>query len=249
MKVSIVTTCFNSAFTLRDTLESVAAQTYTHIEHIIVDGGSTDHTLEIIKDFPHITKVISEKDHGIYHGMNKGLGLCTGDIICFLNSDDWYTRNDVISLVVKHMKENKHAKVVYGDLQYVDRYNINKIARTWRSGHFNRRSLYYGWMPPHPTFFALKEVYEEVGAYNTNLRNAADYELMLRIFLKHDIKACYIPHILVKMRRGGYSNAKLAHRLRANKEDFLAWQINGLRPGFLTRYLKPLRKLPQFFIR
>jgi glycosyltransferase involved in cell wall biosynthesis len=249
MKVSIITTCLNSAHTLRDTLESVAAQSYPHIEHIIVDGGSSDHTLEIVKDFPHVAMVVSEKDHGIYHGMNKGLILCTGDIICFLNSDDWYTRTDVISLVVEQMNGQTNTKVVYGDLQYVDRFNVNKIARTWRSGQFSRRSLYYGWMPPHPTFFALKEVYEQVGVFNTDLRNAADYELMLRIFLKHGIDASYLPYILVKMRRGGYSNAKLAHRLRANKEDFLAWQLNGLRPGIFARYLKPLRKLPQFFMK
>lgn len=248
MRVSIITTSYNSAQTIKETLESVASQDYPYIEHIIVDGDSADNTIDIVKQFPHVAMVVSEKDHGIYHGMNKGLSLCTGDVICFLNSDDWYPRSDIISQVVNVLSRNS-VKVVYGDLQYVDRINIHKIARTWRSGQFHRKNLYYGWMPPHPTFFALKEVYEKVGLFNTSLRNAADYELMLRVLLKHEIDACYLPQILVKMRRGGYSNAKLAHRLRANREDFLAWQINGLRPGLLTRYLKPLRKIPQFFLR
>jgi glycosyltransferase involved in cell wall biosynthesis len=248
MKVSIITTSFNSAKTIRSTLESVASQDYHDIEHIIVDCASNDGTIDIVSEFSHVSKVISEKDSGLYHGMNKGLTMCSGDIICFLNSDDWYPREDVISQVVKVLGSH-NVQVLYGDLQYVDRVNINKIARTWRSGQFQRKNLYFGWMPPHPTFFALKEVYEKVGLFNTSLRNAADYELMLRVLLKHEMNACYLPQILVKMRRGGYSNAKLAHRLRANREDNMAWHLNGLRPGILTRYLKPLRKLPQFFLR
>jgi glycosyltransferase involved in cell wall biosynthesis len=248
MKVSIITTCYNSAVTIRDTLESVSSQDYPFIEHILIDAGSTDKTMDIIHQFPHISQVISEKDHGIYHGMNKGLSVCTGDIICFLNSDDWYPQTDVISQVVEILNKNK-VQVVYGDLQFVDRFNSNKIARTWRSGKFHRKNLYYGWMPPHPTFFARKEVYEKVGIFNTALRNAADYELMLRVLLKHEIDASYLPQILVKMRRGGYSNAKLIHRLQANREDSIAWHLNGLKPKLLTRYLKPLRKIPQFFLR
>ena len=248
MKVSIITTAFNSAATIRGTLESVSKQDYHDIEHIVVDASSTDDTVKIVNEFPHVSVIVSEKDKGIYYGMNKGLRLCTGDIICFLNSDDWYPQEDVISQVVNILRKNK-VQVVYGDLQYVDRLNIEKIARTWRSGHFRRNSLYYGWMPPHPTFFARKEIYEQVGLFNTSLRNAADYELMLRVLLNPEVHASYLPQVLVKMRRGGYSNAKLIHRLRANREDFKAWQINGLKPGMFTRYLKPLRKIPQFFLR
>jgi glycosyltransferase len=248
MKVSIITTAFNSEATIRDTLESVSRQDYPDIEHVVIDAGSTDRTVEIVRQFPHVSIIVSEVDHGIFHGMNKGLNVCTGDVICFLNSDDWYPQDDVISQVVNILNKNK-VQVVYGDLQYVDRFNIQKIARTWRSGKFKRNALYYGWMPPHPTFFAKKEVYELVGLFNTSLRNAADYELMLRVLLKHEINASYLPQVLVKMRRGGFSNAKLVHRLRANSEDFKAWQINGLKPKMFTRYLKPLRKLPQFFLR
>ena len=246
MKVSIITTSYNSAHTIKDTLESVSRQDHLEIEHIIVDGGSTDQTLQIVQQFPHVACVVSERDHGVYFGMNRGLELCTGEVICFLNSDDWYPRHDVISQVV-HVLQQTNMQVVYGDLQYVGRLNPTKIIRTWRSGNFHRKNIYYGWMPPHPTFFALKEVYKKVGIFNTQLHNAADYELMLRILLKHEMDAFYLPQILVKMRQGGFSNVNLKNRLRANREDFLAWQLNGLRPGFLTRYLKPLRKIPQFF--
>jgi glycosyltransferase involved in cell wall biosynthesis len=248
MKVSIITTAHNSGLTIKDTLQSVAKQDYPDVEHLIIDGGSTDNTLAEVARFPHVKKVVSEKDHGIYYGMNKGLELCTGDVICFLNSDDWYNTNDVISKVVTRLSHSKCA-VVYGDLQYVRQLNPERIVRTWRSGQFRRKNIYFGWMPPHPAFFARKEVYQSVGFFNTELQNAADYELMLRILLKYEHDACYIPEVLVKMRQGGYSNVSLANRLRANNEDHKAWKLNGLRPNILTRYLKPLRKLPQFFMR
>jgi glycosyltransferase len=180
--------------------------------------------------------------------MNKGLQHCTGDLICFLNSDDCYTRNDAISLVVG-IQEAEKADVVYGDLQFVGRKNTDKVVRTWRSGAYNRTNIYYGWMPPHPTFFACKSVYDTVGLFNTDFRNAADYDMMLRILLKHQMHAVYLPYILVKMRVGGLSNKSLRNRLRANREDYSAWLLNGLEPAFLTRYLKPLRKIPQFFRR
>lgn len=248
MKVSIITTSYNSGHTIKDTLMSVATQDYPDVEHLIIDGGSTDETLEVVSRFKHHSLVVSEKDGGIFHAMNKGLRLCTGDVICFLNSDDWYHTDDVISKVVRNLTYS-NCKVVYGDLQYVKQYNPERIVRTWKSGQFRRKNLYYGWMPPHPAFFAKKEVYEEVGFFNTDLNSAADYELMLRILLKHEHDACYIPEVLVKMRQGGYSNASLKNRLRANNEDHQAWLMNGLKPLIFTRYLKPIRKIPQFFLR
>jgi glycosyltransferase len=248
MKVSVITTAYNSGHTIKDTLMSVACQDYPDIEHLIIDGGSKDETLSEVARFPHVKQVVSEQDGGIFHAMNKGLQLCTGDVICFLNSDDWYFTRHVISRVVNHLSQS-NCKVVYGDLQYVQQYRPERIVRTWKSGQFRRKNLYYGWMPPHPAFFALKEVYEEVGFFNTDLSNAADYELMLRILLKHEHDACYIPEVLVKMRQGGYSNASFKNRLRANHEDHQAWLMNGLKPFLLTRYLKPIRKIPQFFFR
>lgn len=248
MKVSVITTSYNSGHTIKDTLMSVEAQTYGSIEHIIVDGGSKDETLKVVNRFPHVKLVVSEKDGGIFHAMNKGLQLCTGDIICFLNSDDWYHTPHVLSRVVA-MLGNSGCNVVYGDLQYVHQRRPERIVRTWKSGQFRRKNLYFGWMPPHPAFFAKKEVYEEVGFFNTDLSNAADYELMLRILLKHHHDACYLPEVLVKMRLGGYSNASLRNRIRANNEDHQAWLLNGLKPLVFTRYLKPIRKIPQFFAR
>lgn len=248
MKVSVITTSYNSGHTIKDTLMSVATQDYANIEHLIIDGGSKDETMNVVSKFGHVAVAISEKDGGIFHAMNKGLQLCTGDVICFLNSDDWYISPTVISSVVNYL-QNSHCNVAYGDLQYVQQFNPERIVRTWKSGRFRRKNLYYGWMPPHPAFFAKKEVYEEVGFFNTELNSAADYELMLRILLKHEHDACYIPEVLVKMRLGGYSNASFKNRLRANKEDHQAWVMNDLKPMIFTRYLKPIRKIPQFIFR
>jgi glycosyltransferase involved in cell wall biosynthesis len=245
MKISIVTATYNSSITVRDTLNSIAKQQYTDIEHIIVDGLSKDNTLAIVGEFPHVAKMISEKDNGIYDAMNKGVQMATGDVIGILNSDDFYTGSTVLSKVAAAF-EDPTVEAVYGDLQYVKQDNIQLITRTWKAGAFHRNNLYYGWMPPHPTFFVRRSVYEKGGLFNTSLRSAADYELMLRFLLKHNIKACYIPEVLVKMRAGGMSNASLKNRIKANREDTMAWKINELKPYFFTTWLKPLRKIFQF---
>mgnify|MGYP001191707625 CR=1 FL=1 len=245
MKISIVTVTYNSSGTVRDTLESIAKQNYPNLEHIIVDGLSKDNTLDIVREFSHVAKVISEKDKGIYDAMNKGLQLATGDVIGILNSDDFYTGPAVISRVATAF-EDSAVDAVYGDLQYVKQDNVKLVTRTWKAGAFQKRYLYYGWMPPHPTFFVRRQVYEKAGTFNTTLRSAADYELMLRLLLKHNISAGYIPEVLVKMRAGGMSNASLKHRLKANREDAMAWKLNELKPYFFTMWLKPLRKVFQF---
>ena len=248
MKVSIITTSYNSAATIADTLNSVREQDYPDIEHIIIDGKSTDKTVQIVETFPHVAKLISEKDKGIYDAMNKGLNLVTGNIIAILNSDDIYSNSSVISKVVNCFAKSE-TETIFGDLQYVSEKDLNKVIRTWRSGHFKKKNFYYGWMPPHPAFFVRKEVYEKVGLFNTELKSAADYEMMLRILLKNHCTSAYLPEILVKMRTGGMSNASFRHRLKANDEDRLAWKMNNLQPYFFTRYAKPLRKLGQFFIK
>jgi glycosyltransferase involved in cell wall biosynthesis len=245
MKISIITATYNSAATVRDTLACIAAQQYPHIEHLIVDGLSKDNTLDIVNEFPHVAKVISEKDKGIYDAMNKGVKLATGDLIGILNSDDFYTGPTILSKVAAAF-EDPAVEVVYGDLQYVKQDNVQLVTRTWRSGTFRKRSLYYGWMPPHPTFFVRRHIYDKCGLFNTTLRSAADYELMLRVLLKYDARAQYIPEVLVKMRAGGMSNASLKNRFRANKEDAMAWKLNDLKPYFFTMWLKPLRKVLQF---
>jgi glycosyltransferase len=248
MKISIITATYNSAATVKDTLTCIRDQDHPDIEHIIVDGRSGDDTLALVSGFPHVAKVVSEKDKGIYDAMNKGIAMATGDVIGILNSDDIYMDAGVLSGIAD-LFADPSVMTAYADLQYVHPENINKIIRTWKTGGFDKKNFYYGWMPPHPTFFVRKKVYEQVGLFNTDLRSAADYEIMLRILLKHGIPAIYIPRVIVKMRAGGMSNASIKNRLRANKEDRLAWKLNGLHPNFFTLYMKPLRKIPQFIIR
>jgi glycosyltransferase len=248
MKISIITATYNSAATVGDTLTSISRQDHSDIEHIIIDGRSKDKTLEIVSGFPHVSKILSEKDNGIYDAMNKGVRLATGDIIGILNSDDMYTDTNVLSTVAKAF-EDPSVMTAYADLQYVAPDNSDKIIRTWKTGEFREKNFYFGWMPPHPTFFVRKEVYEKVGLFNTSLRSAADYELILRILLKYGMSVVYIPRVIVKMRAGGMSNATLWNRIRANKEDRMAWKINGLQPYFFTLYMKPLRKISQFIIK
>jgi glycosyltransferase len=248
MKISVITATHNSASTVKDTLTCIRQQDYPDIEHIIVDGISTDQTVDIVKGFPHVGKLVSEKDSGIYDAMNKGIRLATGEVIGILNSDDVYIDATVLSAVAAAFADPA-VMTLYADLQYVHPMDLGSIRRTWVTGPFKKKNFYYGWMPPHPTFFVRKDVYEQVGLFNTDLRSAADYELMLRILLKHGLPAHYIPRVIVKMRAGGVSNASLWNRLRANKEDRLAWKLNGLKPYFFTLYLKPLRKIFQFIIK
>jgi glycosyltransferase involved in cell wall biosynthesis len=248
MTISIITATYNSAATVRDTLVCIQEQLYPDIEHIIVDGRSTDNTLEIVSRFPHVKKIISEKDQGIYDAMNKGIRMATGDVIGILNSDDMYTDGLVLSEVAGAF-EDPSVMTVYADLQYVQADNPAKVIRTWNSGLYRKKNFYYGWMPPHPTFFVRKEVYEKTGLFDLSLRSAADYELMLRILVKHNFPARYISRVMVKMRAGGMSNASIWNRLRANKEDRLAWKLNDLEPYFFTLYVKPLRKIHQYIIK
>jgi|SRR5579871_852129 len=245
MKVSIITATFNSSLTVRDTLKSIAEQDHNDIEHIIIDACSSDDTLQIVNGFPHIGKIISEKDNGIYDAMNKGIRIASGNVVGILNSDDIYVHSSVISKVAKCFEDEK-IQAVYADLQYVQHNDINKVIRTWRTGSFNKKKFYYGWMPPHPTFFVRKKVYEEIGLFDLSLHSAADYEFMLRALLKYEMPVHYIPEILVKMRAGGVSNATFKNRIKANREDRMAWKINGLQPYFFTLYAKPIRKIPQF---
>lgn len=248
MKISIITATYNSAATVGDTLRSVSSQDYPSVEHLIIDGASKDDTLSIVKQFPHVAKVVSEKDKGIYDAMNKGIATASGEVVGILNSDDVYVDGKVLSKVMKAFADPL-VDVVYADLQYVKANDLNKVTRTWRSGSFSKKKFYYGWMPPHPTFFVRKKVYDNIGNFNLTFRSAADYEFMLRVLLKYDHHVHYIPEVIVKMRTGGMSNATFQHRLRANREDRRAWKINNMRPYFFTIPFKPLRKVFQFIDR
>lgn len=245
MKVSLITIAYNSAETIEDTIKSIVAQDYSNIEYIIIDGGSTDKTLSIIDKFKDsITTIISEPDKGIYDAMNKGVQNATGDIVGILNSDDIYADNKVVSSIVEAIG-NKDS--IYADLVYVDRDNTDKVTRYWKSGKYRKGIFKKGWMPPHPTFFIKKSCYNQYGTYNLQLKSAADYELMLRMLHKYNISVAYLPEVITKMRVGGQSNVTLLNRLKANKEDKLAWVINDLQPGPLTLIMKPVRKIGQFF--
>lgn len=247
MKISVVTSCFNSSETIRATLDSIRAQDYDYLELIIVDGGSTDNTMHIVSEFDDIVSIsVSEKDRGIYDALNKGVNLASGEVVGFLHSDDYFASSSVVSLIAKAFAE-KTVDAVYGDLDYVDRIDASKIIRQWRSQEFNSDLFYKGWMPAHPTFYLKKKCYNEFGDYDLTFKQSADYELMLRMLLKHNVKAKYISDVLVKMRVGGASNVSLNNRWNANKEDARAWKKNGIKPKAFTRFMKPLSKLDQYF--
>jgi glycosyltransferase involved in cell wall biosynthesis len=247
-KVSIITIILDNHRFVSDAINTVLAQTYKDIEYIVIDGDSKDGSLEIIRSYgDKIHVVLSEPDKGIYDAMNKGLALATGDIIGFLNSDDFYANNMIIADVVSTFN-NPEVQAVYGDLDYVSLHNKTQIVRKWRSGEYNIERFYTGWMPPHPTFFARKSVYDQFGGYNAQLRSSADYELMLRMGLVHNVSMKYLPKVMVKMRMGGQSNRSFKNRLLAHLEDWKVWKLLGLTPRPYTLWLKPLQKLRQYWI-
>lgn len=236
---------YNSAATVADTINSVANQTYNNIEHLIIDGLSKDNTLEVVTNSKHKGPVFSEKDTGIYDAMNKGISKATGDVIGILNSDDFYASNEVIEQVA-NLFTTTHCDLLYGDLYFIDQNNSNKVKRKWVAGKYQHKDFLYGWMPPHPTFFVRKEVYEKYGLFNVDLGSAADYELMLRFMYKHQLKTAYLPKVMVMFRVGGASTKNIKNRVKANINDRKAWVVNGLQPKWFTLHLKPLRKIKQF---
>ena len=218
MKISIITVCYNSAETIGHTLRSVREQTYKHIEHIVVDGGSTDNTLEIVAaEGQHVAKLISEKDKGIYDAMNKGINLAHGDVVGFINADDFYASTNVLSDVAA-VFEKTGSDSCFGDLCYVSQLDPTRVVRYWRSKDFALGSFEAGWCPPHPTFFVRRSVYERLGGFDLNFKIAADFELMARYLEVARISSCYIPNVLVKMRLGGTTNKSLGNILKQNSE-------------------------------
>lgn len=247
MKVSIITAVYNNRETIEQCITSVAGQNYENVEHIVIDGGSTDGSLEIIKQYQSgFSFWTSEKDKGVYHALNRGIESATGDVIGFLHADDIYADKNVIDWVVSGIL-NYNVESCYGDLLYISRRNINKTVRQWTSRPYSEGLFQKGWMPPHPTFFVKKDVYIKYGNFNTDFKIAADYELMLRFLGKHKISTCYIPRVLVKMRTGGTSNRNIKNLIVKSYEDYKACKINNLRHGVYTVALKNLSKIPQFF--
>ncbi len=246
MKVSIITVSFNSAKTIRQTIESVLAQDYSDIEYIVIDGNSKDETVEILKTFQNKIKFISEPDKGIYDAMNKGVKMATGEIIGTIGSDDFYPNSQVISNVVKTFLQF-NTEAVYGDIQFINPEDIHTIVRFWKAGEYQYANWLKGWMPPHPCFYVKKEAFEKYGYFKTDFTCSGDYELMLRMLYKNHLSVQYLPITLMTMRNGGTSTASLKHRYRANMEDRKAWKINGLRPRWYTLWMKPLSKIVQLF--
>jgi glycosyltransferase len=218
MKISIITVCYNSSATILDTLTSVQSQDYGNVEHIIVDGASTDNTLDLIKRFKKGNcKFISEKDNGIYDAMNKGISLASGDVIGFLNADDVYQNSDVLTKIIEAFLSN-NIDAVYGDLVYVDQNNLNNVKRYWKSGIYKKGLFIKGWMPAHPTFYVKKDIYNLYGGFKQNFVIAADFELTYRFIERNCIKLLYIPNVLVRMRLGGTTNKNIKNVLKQNSE-------------------------------
>ena len=251
MKISIITATYNSAKTLRDTIESVLNQTYDNIEYIIVDGGSKDNTLDIVKEYePKFNgrlKWISENDKGIYDAMNKGIGLASGEVVGILNSDDLYVNSNVINDIINEFQNDADLEAVHANLYYVKNDDINSIVRHWITGDFLAKSFYKGWHPAHPTLFLKKNVYRKCGNFNLKFNLAADFEFMLRIFEVFKIKSKYIPNTIVKMRLGGATSKNINNIIKGNRECIKAFKANKLSPPLLYSFYRLIPKLKQFY--
>lgn len=251
MKISIITVSYNSVDTISDCISSVINQTYKNIEYIIIDGSSTDGTLKILKkNLNYISKLISEPDKGIYDAMNKGLSLAKGDVVGFLNSDDFYLTNNVISEVSEIFKKNKELDACYSDLVLVDRIKTSKIIRYWKSNEFYAGAFSKGWLPAHPTFFVRRNVYESLGYFNLYYRFASDVDLMIRFLEIKKIKFIYVPETWVKFRMGGKSNKNLKNIWLQNQEILQSLKSHKINVNPIYFFLgKFVIKLKQFFQR
>lgn len=244
MKISIITPVFNDRRVGR-ALDSILSQRHGHeLELIVVDAGSTDGTEEILRGYAdRIATLISEPDTGIYDGMNKGIRHASGDVVGILNADDRYADSHVLRDVLNTF-EHEATDACYGNLVYVN--DSDEVARYWKSGAPGAAKWRWGWMPPHPTFFVRKRVYDQQGTFDLDFPIAADYELMLRLFLKRRIHVEYIDRVLVRMALGGASNGSVSNIIKANAEVARAWRHNNLSGGFLVPFLKPVSKVFQF---
>ena len=251
MKISIITVVWNNVKTIKDTIDSVLSQTYKNIEYIVIDGGSTDGTLSLLESRrDQLSALVSEPDEGIYDAMNKGIKLAKGDVIGFLNSDDFYLNDKVISKVASEFERDIFLDASYANLIYVDQTNTSKIIRYFKTGEFKQGLFLKGWCPAHPTFFVRKSVYERNGNFDLNYHFASDVELMMRFLEIHKIKSLYIPEVMVKMRMGGVSNRNLKNIWLANKELINSFHKNGLQVNSITFFIyKIISRLKQYIKR
>lgn len=247
MKFSIITVCYNSAQTIEDALRSVATQTWPDIEHILVDGGSRDGTLAIVERYRQsLSKVISEPDHGIYDAMNKGLHAATGDVIGFLNADDFYAHADVLGDVAKLMNR-EHLDALFGDVEFFRPEKPALAVRRYSSGHFRPERIAWGWMPAHPALFLRREVFQRVGPFRTDYRIAGDFEFVARAFWRQSLRYRHLPKVLVRMRTGGISTGGWRNTLILNREVLRACRENGIPTNMLKILSKYPAKLLEYF--
>jgi glycosyltransferase involved in cell wall biosynthesis len=243
-KISLITVAYNAAATIERCISSVAEQEYSNLEYIIIDGKSADTTLDIINKYQkHISIIVSEPDSGIYDAMNKGIALASGDIIGMLNADDWLAGPDVLTCVSEAF-EKSDAEAIYSDIDYVD--ERGRVIRKWRSGRYRHGYFNWGWMPPHPSFYVKRILFERMGFYKPVYGSATDYELMLRFIHANHTPVYYIEKVSVKMLTGGVSNKSLMNRIKAWRNDYRAMRNNGIIFPCFSVILKPLRKITQF---
>lgn len=246
MKISIITVAYNSAATIRATIDSVLAQTYPDIEYIVIDGNSKDSTIEIIKEYEPIfngrMRWISEKDKCLYDAMNKGIKMATGDIVGIINSDDFYHRSDIIAQILEAF-ENKTVEAVFADVRFVNPDNLDKTVRYYSSKNFSPKRFRFGFMPAHPTFFTYKKCFDEFGYYKIDYKIAADYELLIRFLYTHKLNYKYLPLDVMKMRTGGASTASFKNNIILNREIVRACKENGIYTNLPLLFLKYFVKI------
>lgn len=246
IRFSIITATYNSAATLPTAIESVLGQTYPHIEYIVVDGASTDGTQAIVQAYgTRIARFVSEPDGGIYPALNKGIAMATGDYVGFLHADDLLASPTIIAQMAQ-LATDHASDMVYGDLEYVGKENLNQTIRYWKSTPFEASLLKKGWMPPHPTLYVKRDWYQQIGGFDETFRIAADYDFVLRLFSQPEIHADYLNEVIVKMRVGGASNKSIKNIVRKSTEDLRAMRKNQL-GGVMTLFRKNVSKLGQFF--
>ena len=245
LKISLITVAFNAENTIERCIQSVIRQTFKNVEYIIIDGSSTDRTIQIVDQYKkHINIFLSEPDGGIYDAMNKGIKLAAGDIIGMLNADDFFKDDNILNTVAKTFIQ-QNTPIIYGDLDFVN--SQGKIVRKWRSGQYTRGMFNWGWMPPHPTFYCKRELFYTLGFYSLEYGTAADYELMLRFMHLNNIYAFYIKKVLIGMEIGGISNKSFVNRVKGLFFDLKAMRKNGIILPVITLIFKPLRKTIQYF--
>lgn len=244
-KISVVTATYNSETTILATLQSLKSQRHTNFEHVVVDGLSTDRTLDIVREAQiNCTLIDSQSDNGIYDALNRGIGLASGDVVGFLHSDDFFPNPEVLGAIAG-VFEDPAVDMCFGDLAYVRQFDSQQVIRRWHTGEFRRSRLRFGWMPPHPTVYVRRELLQEY-LFNLNFRISGDYDALLRLLCRDSIEAVYIPRELVHMRLGGASNKSVLNILKKTKEDWHAIRSNDV-GGLMTLVCKNIRKLPQFF--